>query len=373
MTPMIPFHLALRLRRIARPPSSRWQNAGVKTSALALLGVIGVTAAVTSSAPRWEAQTSGVTARLRGVSAVSAKVAWASGAGGTVLRTGDGGSTWTKLAVPDADTLDFRDVDAVSETTAYILSIGPGPASRIYKTTDAGAHWTLQFTNDDPRAFFDAMAFWDANRGLVMGDSIDGRFDVLITRDGGKSWSRIAAEKLPAALPNEGAFAGSGTNVAVFGRDLAWIGTGAAARCRVLRTKDGGATWAIAETPVAASPSAGIFSVAFRDARHGMAAGGDYRREKDAIDNAAVTADGGVTWTAVKGLGGFRSVVAFVPGSKAAWVAVGPSGADLSDDDGRTWRPIEGPGYHAFSFARDGKTGWGVGERGAIGKFTVGG
>jgi photosystem II stability/assembly factor-like uncharacterized protein len=319
--------------------------------------------------PRWESQTTGATARLRGVSAVNAQVAWASGAAGTVLRTADGGATWTKLPVPDAEKLDFRDVDAVSETTAYILSIGPGPASRIYKTTDAGAHWTLQFTNDDAKAFFDAMAFWNADRGLVMGDSVDGRFDILTTRDGGTAWSRIAPDKLPAALPNEGAFAGSGTNVAILGRDLAWIGTGAAPRCRVLRTKDGGATWTIAETPVAASASAGIFSVAFRDPDHGMAVGGDYRKEKEAADNAAVTADGGVTWTAITGLGGFRSVVAHVPGSRASWIAVGPSGADLSDDDGRTWRPIEGAGYHAFSFARDGKTGWGVGERGAIGKL----
>jgi photosystem II stability/assembly factor-like uncharacterized protein len=299
-----------------------------------VLGLAGAVAAAVPAASRWEHQTSGVTARLRGVSAVSAKVAWASGSAGTVLRTANAGPTCTK--------------------------------------TGAGGQWTLQFTNEDPRAFFDAMAFWDASRGLVMGDSIDGRFDILITRDGGKSWNRIAAEKLPGALPNEGAFAGSGTNVAVFGRDLAWIGTGAAARSRVLRTKDGGATWAIAETPVAASPSAGIFSVVFRDPRRGMAAGGDYRKEKDAIDNAAATSDGGGTWTAVKGLGGFRSVVAYVPGSKASWVAVGPSGADLSDDDGRTWRPIEGPGYHAFSFARDGKTGWGVGERGSIGKLVVG-
>lgn len=319
--------------------------------------------------PRWEAQTSGVTARLRGVSAVNSKVAWASGAGGTVVRTADGGSTWTRLTVPDAEKLDFRDVDAISETTAYILSIGPGPASRIYKTTDAGAQWTLQFTNDDPKAFFDAMAFRNASHGLVMGDSIDGRFDILITRDGGKTWNRIPEEKLPDALPNEGAFAGSGTNVAVLGRDLAWIGTGAATRCRILRTADGGATWTIAETPVAASPSAGIFSVAFRDPRHGMTVGGDYRKEKEAAGNAAATSDGGVTWTAVKGLGGFRSVVAHVPGSRASWIAVGPSGADLSDDDGRTWRPIEGSGYHAFSFARDGKSGWGVGERGAIGKL----
>ena len=328
-----------------------------------------VLAAAMASPLRWEAQTSGVTARLRGVSAVTGRVAWASGASGTVLRTADGGATWQKLVVAGAERLDFRDVDAVSATTAYILSIGAGPASRIYKTRDAGAHWDLQFTNENPKAFFDAMAFWDAGHGLVMGDSVDGRFDILTTGDGGKTWARVPAEKLPPALPNEGAFAGSGTNVAVFGRGEAWIGTGASTRCRVLHTKDRGATWTIAETPVAASASAGIFSVAFRDARHGMAVGGDFRKEQDAIDNAAVTADGGATWTAVKGLGGFRSVVAHVQGSKASWIAAGPSGADISDDDGRTWRAIGGSGYHTFSFARSGKAGWGAGERGAIGKL----
>ena len=319
--------------------------------------------------PRWEIQTSGVSARLRGVSAVSDRVAWASGAGGTVLRTADGGATWTKRIVPDAAALDFRDVDAVNATVAWVLSIGSGAESRIYKTTDGGATWGLQFTNSDPRGFFDAMAFWDAQRGLVMGDSIDGRFDILRTLDGGATWTRIPSVSLPAALPNEGAFAGSGTNVAVLAGGHAWIGTGASTRSRVLHTRDYGATWTIAETPIAASPSAGIFSVAFRDAAHGMAVGGDYRKEQDAIDNAAFTSDGGVTWTAVRGLGGFRSAVAHVPGSRASWIAVGPQGADISTDDGRTWARVAGAGYHAFSPARRGDTGWGAGEGGRIGRL----
>jgi len=321
-------------------------------------------------APHWQVQTSGVTARLRGVSAVSDKVAWASGAAGTVLRTADGGATWQKLVVPDADKLDFRDVDAVSDTTAYILSIGPGPASRIYKTTDAGAHWDLQFTNDDPKAFFDAMAFWDPRRGLAISDSVDGRFVIMTTRDGGATWTRVPADTLPPALPNEGAFAGSGTNIAVVGGDRAWIGTGASTRSRVLRTIDGGRTWAISDTPLGASASAGIFSVAFHDRLHGLTVGGDYRKEKEAVDNAASTADGGVTWKPVTGLGGFRSVVADIADGGKYWIAVGPSGSDLSMDQGRTWRPIEGGGYHAFSSARHTRVGWGVGERGSIGRLT---
>ncbi len=288
------------------------------------------------TAPQWTIQSSGVTARLRGVSAVSDRVAWASGSGSTVLRTDDGGATWQRLTVT-TDAVDFRDVDAVDARTAYVLSIGNGPASRIYKTNDAGATWTLQFRNDDPKAFYDAMSFWDARHGIVIGDSIAGQFCILTTADGGRNWRRVPASALPPALPSEGAFAASGTNIAVLGKSDAWIGMGAATKARVLRTHDRGRTWKIAETPLAAAASAGIFSVAFRDAKHGAVVGGDYTKEKDAVNNLAVTNDGGATWKLVKGLSGFRSVVAYVPGMKTALLAIGPSGADYSVDDGRTW------------------------------------
>jgi photosystem II stability/assembly factor-like uncharacterized protein len=320
-------------------------------------------------APHWTVQTSGVSVRLRGVSAVSESVAWASGAGSTVLRTVDGGTTWQKLTVT-SDALDFRDVDAVDAQTAYILSIGNGPASRIYKTTDAGKTWTLQFRNEDPKAFLDAMSFWDADNGIVFGDSVDGQLYVLTTNDGGRVWSRVETRNLPPALENEGAFAASGTNIAVFGKSHAWIGTGAASKARVLRTTDRGRTWLVADTPLASGPSSGIFSIAFRDARHGAIAGGDYRKESEAVDNLAITNDGGITWTLAKGLSGFRSVVAYVPGTKTL-VAIGPSGGDYSTDDGRTWKSIAGPGFDTFSFVPRKSTGWGAGANGAIGRLDL--
>lgn len=325
------------------------------------------------SIPQWTIQTSGVTVRLRGVSTVSDQVAWASGADSTVLRTTDGGATWQRIKVT-IDRVDFRDIDAVGARTAYVLSIGNGPASRIYKTVDAGATWTLQFMNDDSKAFYDAMSFWDADHGIVMGDAIDGRFCVMTTEDGGRTWVRVPASALPPALPNEGAFAASGTNIAVFGKTNAWIGTGAGAKARVLRTRDRGRTWAIADTPLIAGPSAGIFSVAFRDAKHGVIVGGDYKKENEAVHNLAVTSDGGVTWTLAKGLSGFRSVVAYVPGPPGgarspALVAVGPSGADYSTDDGRTWNPIDGPGFDTLSFALGSRNGFAAGARGIIGRL----
>lgn len=333
--------------------------------------------------PHWTLQTSGVTARLRGVSAVSDRVAWASGSGSTVLRTADGGATWQKLSVT-TDQLDFRDIDAIDDHRAYALSIGNGPASRIYKTTDAGATWTVQFKNDDDKAFFDAMSFWDADHGIVLGDSIDGQFCIMTTETGGRLWSRVPNSRLPPASANEGAFAASGTNIALFDKTHAWIGTGAAAKARVLCTTDRGHTWKISETPLRAGPSAGIFSVAFRDAKNGVIVGGDYKLEDEAVDNCAVTSDGGATWTLVKGLSGFRSAVAYVPWMKRPagptgqprpysdiLVAVGPSGTDYSTDDGHTWTRLNGTGFDTLSFARGRTIGWGAGARGTVGRLTI--
>jgi photosystem II stability/assembly factor-like uncharacterized protein len=326
----------------------------------------------TPSAWRWTALSTGSGARLRGVSAVTDRVVWASGTNGTILRTTDGGTTWERLLVPGAEKLDFRDIDAVDETTAYALSIGSGELSRIYKTSDAGRTWTEQFVNRDPKAFFDAMAFWDAKRGVAVSDAVDGQFVILVTTDGGASWERVPAAALPPALPNEGFFAASGTNVAVAAPNHVWVGTGAASEARVLRSSDGGRTWAVAKTPLDAGPSAGIFSIAFSDAQHGSVVGGDYKAETVAGNNAAITTDGGATWTPMKGLSGFRSVVAYEPGNAASMVAVGPAGTDVSADGGKTWTPIAGPGFHAFGFAPRSGVGFGVGEKGRAARLSRG-
>jgi photosystem II stability/assembly factor-like uncharacterized protein len=316
--------------------------------------------------PRFEPQASGVTARLRGISAVSATVAWASGASGTVLRTTDGGRTWQRLTVPGAEALDFRDIEAMDERVAWVLSIGPGEASRIYKTVDAGATWQLQFQNTDPGVFLDAMEFWDDTHGVALSDSVDGRFVILMTGDGGATWMRVPADRLPPSLPGEGAFAASGTNIFLGGQDQIWIGLGSG---RVLRSPDKGRTWTIVRTPVAAASAAGVFSIAFRSPLRGVVVGGDYQKETDAVDNAAVTTDGGASWTLVKGLSGYRSVVAPL-GAGASWIAIGPSGADVSDDDGATWTPVATEGYDTFSVVRGSRTGWAAGSGGRIAKVT---
>jgi photosystem II stability/assembly factor-like uncharacterized protein len=317
----------------------------------------------------WQPLASGVTVRLRGVSVVSLQVAWVSGGAGTVLRTIDGGATWQPRPVPGAEALDFRDIDAMDERVASVLSIGPGSASRIYRTEDGGGTWTLQFSSDDPKLFLDAMAFTDAMHGVAFSDSADGQFVILTTMDGGAHWMRVPSDRLPAALPAEGAFAASGTNVAVHGQHI-WIGTTAS---RVLHSPDAGRTWMVATTPVATGEATGIFSIAFRDTRHGVVVGGDYTKEADATANVATTDDGGKTWRAARRpLSGYRSVVAWMRGlAPAGWLAVGPSGADVSIDDGRTWTPAGGEGYDALSASPDGQVGFATGARGRIALVTV--
>ena len=321
---------------------------------------------------QWVLQESGTKARLRGLSVVGPEVAWASGAKGTVILTIDGGKTWRPRPVPGATGLDLRDVQAIDSRTAYLLSIGEGEKSRIYKTTDGGGAWALQHTNHDPKGFLDAIAFWDADHGIVLGDPVDGRYTILTTDDGGKSWTKVGAEGMPPALPNEGAFAASGTCLVTFGERHVWFGTGGAKAARVFRSQDRGRTWTVHETPVRAdSPTSGIFSLAFRDPDHGVVVGGSYDQPDRKGRVAATTGDGGKTWRLVEGLepGGFRSAVAFVPRSDSnELIAVGPSGSDASKDDGRSWQALGSMGFHAVGFSGP-DAGWAVGEDGRVAKF----
>jgi photosystem II stability/assembly factor-like uncharacterized protein len=245
------------------------------------------------------------TENLRGVSVVSEKVAWASGMHGTYLRTADG-RIWIPDQVPGAESLDFRGVVAFSADEAFLMSSGPGDQSRIYHTSDAGRHWELQFTNKNPKGFFDSIAFWDRTHGIVLGDPIPDekgnlKFEVLMTDDG-QTWNPIPPAQLPSAIEGEGAFAASNSCVAILpGEDSnIWFATGGTV-ARVFHSADRGHTWQVFDTPIIHGiDSQGIFSIAFRDADHGVIAGGDYKHPDQAGPDLAFTSDGGKTWTLSK-------------------------------------------------------------------------
>jgi photosystem II stability/assembly factor-like uncharacterized protein len=321
---------------------------------------------------QWTTRASGTKARLRGLCVVNGEVAWASGTGGTFLRTSDGGKTWKAGSVPGAASLDFRDVHAVDANATYLLSIGEGEQSRIYKTSDGGATWATTYVNRDPEGFLDALAFWDADHGLALGDPVDGRFVILTTDDGRRTWGSIPPGTMTSAFPGEGAFAASGTCLVVGEDGHAWFATGGAKSARVFRSTDKGRTWTAHETPImAGTPSSGVFSLAFHDADHGVAVGGDYKEPGKAGDVIALTSDGGRTWRIPRGRrpGDYRSAVAYVPGAQSrTLVAVGPTGSDVSLDGGESWKPLGTTGFHAVGFAGP-SAGWAVGEDGIVARF----
>jgi photosystem II stability/assembly factor-like uncharacterized protein len=337
----------------------------------ALLGLVACTGATPAPSParivRTE-QVSGTSALLIAVSPVNERVVWVSGTQGTWLRTVDGGATWQVGRVPGADSLQFRDVHAVDERTAWLLSIGNGAQSRIYRTDDAGASWQLQFTNPDPKAFLDCMDFWSPTQGLVIGDAVDGQVFVLGTRDGTR-WTRLPTSALPPAPDGEGSFAASGTCLVARAGGHAWIAASDPARSRVLHTADYGATWRSDSLPLTARAGSGVQSVAFQDATHGVALGGGTTAKLDDV-NAAITADGGRIWTPggrvplASGVWGGAAV----PGAAATYMAVGPSGAAWTRDGGRTWAPLDSVNYWSVGFASR-NAGWAVGQKGRITKF----
>ncbi|ONI77321.1 oxidoreductase [Actinosynnema sp. ALI-1.44] len=321
--------------------------------------------------PKWQLTPTGTDARLRGLSVVDGRTAWAGGTGGTVLRTTDGGRTWASVGPPGAEALQFRDIEAFDANTAVAMTIGNGPDSRIYSTTNGGRSWTESFRNTDARAFYDCMAFFDRRNGLALSDPVDGKFRILSTTDGGKSWKLLPGDGMPAVQPKEFAFAASGQCLVTSGSRDAWIATGGDAKARVFHSRDRGLTWTVSDTPLQSGESAGVFSVALRDSRNGIAIGGDYDPAKPTKDAVARTSDGGKTWTkAAKAPAGYRSGATYVPYLPFAILAVGPTGSDVSLDNGNHWFQFDAGSFDTVDCGRDASC-WAAGEKGRIAKLTL--
>lgn len=318
----------------------------------------------------WTAQHAETNASLRGLSVVSDDVAWASGTGGTFLWTTDAGAHWRVGTVPGATSLDFRDVHAVSLDTAYLMAAGQDTA-RIYRTTDRGTHWTLQYENLEKGAFLDAITFFDARHALALGDPVGGHFLLLSTDDAGAHWTRVPTDAVPAALEGEAAFAASGTALVTCGPRDAWFATGGAAISRVFRTTDGGRSWHVSATPVhAGSAAAGAFSVACSDTRHAVVVGGNYAKPDTSVVVAALTSDGGASWRAspASDAAGYFSGVATLGAARRVFIAVGTEGTAISRDDGAHWTRADVLSLNSVAVApgRAAPRVWGVGARGRI-------
>jgi photosystem II stability/assembly factor-like uncharacterized protein len=315
-----------------------------------------------NASAQWIKQSVDTTASFRGLSVVNEKIIWASGTGGTVIRTVDGGKIWNVINVPGAEKLDFRDIEAFDEKTAYILSIGNGESSRIYYTSDGGTTWTEQFRNKDEKAFFDAIACWDRTNCIAMSDPVNRKYVLIQTLDG-RTWQPMDTDKMADVREGEAAFAASGTCLITTGKDTVFLVSGGM-DARVFRSNNRGLTWFVSPAPIVKGTSgSGIFSIAMKDAGNGVIVGGNYEKPDVSSDTLAFTRDGGKTWTAGSGLSGYRSGVAFIDAKTI--VAVGTNGSDISRDGGKTWTQLDKANYNAVA-AKGKRAVWAVGPKGMV-------
>ncbi len=307
---------------------------------------------------------------VRGLSIVNDQVAWLSGSKGHVAISTNGGKTWTWQQVKGFEKSDFRDVEAFSAKEAIIMS--SGTPALILKTIDAGANWKVVYRNDDKAYFLDAMDFADAKNGYVLGDPINQKFLLLETHDFGSSWKVMP--NLPDALPNEAAFAASGTCLQVIKKrgNLVIVTGGSAARVLLsVKSKN----WLTENVPVAyGQASQGAFSIAFGE-HNVVVVGGDYQQNKK-VDSTTCNYDS--KYYDIKRKlnhyqpagnipSGFQSCVIYL--DHQTFLSTGTSGSNISVDGGKTWKQIDQVSFNVCQKAKHGNLILLAGDKGKIARL----
>lgn len=301
---------------------------------------------------------------IRGLSVVNNQIAWVSGSKGHVGVTTNGGKTWKWQQVKGFEESDFRDVEAFSEKEAIIMS--SGTPALILKTTDGGMNWKVNYRNEDKAYFLDAMAFADSKHGYVLGDPINNKFLVLETKDSGKTWIKL--DNAPAALPNEAAFAASGTCISI-DKGLISIVTGGNSS-RLISSPINRINWRYTNLPIThGKSSTGAFSAA-TGKNNLLIVGGDYVNNTNVDSVACYTnsPDSSINIQhSEQNPAGFQSCVAFIKAD--FFVSTGTSGTNITRDNGKTWKQINTDSYNVCQKAKQGKLVLLAGDKGKIALF----
>ena len=248
--------------------------------------------------------------------------------------------------------LPFR---AIKQVNGIFFAVSIGNPGRLYKMNRKSNKPTLVYEEENEKVFYDSMDFWNDQEGIAIGDPTDDCMSIIVTRDGGGTWTKLSCDNLPKAKEGEAAFAASDTNIAIVG-DHTWVATGGKAS-RVLYSSDKGKTWVVYDTPIIqGKETTGMYSIDFYDGNSGFAIGGDYTKPNDTLANKIRTKDGGKTWKVVAdGKGpGYRSCVQYIPSRNGKeLVAVGFKGVDYSNDAGASWKHLSDEGFYTIRFLND--------------------
>lgn len=326
-----------------------------------LLFLISFLIGISSTQAQWVSQAVPSHIRsVRHISIVNPNVIWAqafsftaTGGPDNILRTLDGGQTWSSITVmlPGVtNTFKIFSLEAVDANIAYITTfidfIGPGAHTRVYKTTDAGQTWTQipnMFTTTN--SFVNIVEFFDANNGLIVGDGQE----FYTTTNGGATWVRVPASNLPPADPNSFTL----NDRVVIGNTI-WVPVDG---MRVYKSIDKGLNWTVSSTNIPNQPGQVLAGIAFRDAMNGLVSKGS------ALSR---TTDGGLTWTAVNYTGTFfEHGLTYIPGTPNSYVSFSPvsanPGLSVSRDGGLTWSQLDNNPRLSATFINN-RLGWSGGN-----------
>lgn len=239
----------------------------------------------------------------------------------------------------DTLNLEFRSI-AQNSQSIFLLSVG-NPAL-LYQVSKKTQKFKLVYKEVNPKVFYDSMQFWNDKEGIAIGDPTEDTFSIIVTRDGGETWTKLLSDKLPTNAQGEAAFAASNSNIVIKGNDT-WLVSGGK-KARVFYSPDKAKTWKVIETPIVQGKTmTGIFTADFYDAKHGFIAGGDYELPNKKTDNKAFTTDGGNTWKLIgQDMGfGYASCVQYVPGGNGKEIiCVGSEGIQYSQNGGENWTQL---------------------------------
>lgn len=293
------------------------------------------------SEAQWIPQASGFSAPSRGIKymcAVDTNVVWATAYDGSVTgapevqeftRTTNGGTKWKADSIPGYTGWGLSMITAVDSMNAWVPMWNPAGGGTILRTSDGGQTWTPQTTAvfDGPAGFPNVAHFWDLNNGFCMGDPNGGYFEIYTTTDGGTTWNRVPSGDIPPELSNEWGTTGL---YCVVG-DFVWFTTG---KGRVYKSIDRGYHWTVSATLNTTEQ----MQISFRDYNNGIV------QVNTAPYDAFYTTDGGTTWQQLMPAGNFyANDFCYIPGTTSTYISTGSdinnslSGVSYSVDDGAIW------------------------------------
>ena len=262
----------------------------------------------------------------------------------------DFGKTWKENVIKnDTFNLEFRSI-SITTNSVFILSIG-SPAL-LFKIDKKTLNYRLVYEETKEKAFYDSMQFWDDENGIAVGDPTENCMSIIITKDGGNTWNKIACENLPIAVEGEAAFAASNTNISLV-NDMAFIVTGGK-EANILVGSDYGKNWKKFKTPIIQGEKmTGIFSVDNLSMDTAIIAGGNWSSKESTVKAMAITVDGN-NWKIKENNPGYISCIQFVPKTKNL-IACSTTGIYYSEDLAESWVKVSEEGYYSFQISKNGE------------------